>query len=54
MKPLRVKCDRQGCTKAATSEVFNDRNASLGRFCQPDAIQKLKDVSVKKEKYSDG
>jgi rRNA maturation endonuclease Nob1 len=33
-KELHTTCDGNGCTKKASVEVFNDRNASIGKFCK--------------------
>ena len=39
MKDIRPECEAPGCTKTATMEVFNAKNASMGRFCKADAFR---------------
>jgi hypothetical protein len=40
-KDCRYVCDAPGCGKVATLEVFNAKNASMGKFCKADAHRVL-------------
>lgn len=40
-RQIEHRCDEAGCSKRATMEVFNNFNASYGRYCGPHARQKV-------------
>ncbi len=40
-KAIAVHCETAGCMKLARVEVFNARNASLGRYCRVCGLRKL-------------
>lgn len=48
LKRLRTVCDVGGCSRDATSEVFNDFNASCGRYCNHHAKAKVTQMNKAK------
>lgn len=57
-KGIVYPCDWNGCSVKATYEVFNRKNASVGRFCGGHAnftvrdLDKLENQDVKEETKS--
>ena len=39
--PIPLNCQEQNCKRMATEEVFNNRNAHMGRFCRTCAKKKV-------------
>ena len=38
LRPVPMyKCERRGCPKRATQQLYSTRNAPMGRYCAPHA-----------------
>lgn len=50
MKGFKHRCGTPGCSRDATVEVFNDRNALCGRFCRSHGLLEVHRLDSARER----
>lgn len=49
---IKTRCERPGCTKVATVELYNRVNARMGTYCAPHGQERLRALE-KRENEAD-